>query len=116
MTDAQILRLSSRKDVILAVVQCHEFDHHATVRLKTELAALTARNACRPVVLDLSNVQFLASMTLGVLVEASKSFSSIDRSFCVVGLSKNLREMMQSFSILHLFDVCDTVEDVLREV
>jgi len=116
MDQSRILSISPCRGLVLAVVQCHEFCHDSTARLKKELACLVEQESLLPVVLDLSNVQFLASMTLGVLVEANRNFDRANKRFFVVGLSQKLCDIMYSCAILNLFSVCDTIDAVMQEV
>ncbi len=77
-------------------------------RIGTELYALTDEQNKRKLVLDFSNVKFLASHTLGVLLRLRKKSQAIDGSLVLCGLRKDL---MQLFTITNLDKVFEFFRD-----
>jgi len=83
-------------------------DTHVIDRIGRELYALTDEQNRRKLVLDFSNVKFLASHTLGVLLTLRKKSQAIGGSLVLCGLRKDL---MQVFLITNLDKVFEFFSD-----
>ena len=109
----QVVNVVPNEKAVVAVVQCREFDHAKTEQLKDQMATIAADSPGQPVLLDLSKVEFMASATLGALVQLKNALSSDGRRMVLVGVAPEILKVME-FSALHnLFEIHDTVESAL---
>ncbi len=77
-------------------------------RIGADLYALTDEQNKQKMILDFSNVKFLASHTLGVLLRLRKKSQAIDGSVVLCGLREDL---MQIFTITNLDKVFEFFRD-----
>jgi anti-anti-sigma factor len=108
-----VISIMPSSKALIASVQCREFDHGANERLKQEVYDAAATTSGLPLILDLSRVTFIASSTLGALVELRNKFSKDGRRMALTGVSPDILKVMKTCSIQGLFEVHDTVENAL---
>ena len=70
------------------------------------------------VVLDLSNVAYASSAALGLLVTYSnrKKKEEDTDAVAIVGLSQNIRNVLDTLGLLPLFLLCDGIEEALPKL
>lgn len=108
-----VISIEPRPEALVAVVQCSEFDHSTNEQFKTACMAEAAASSDVPMILDFSKVTFVASSTLGVLVELRNKFMKEGRRIALAGVSADILKLMKTCSIQELFEVHDTVDKAL---
>ena len=68
------------------------------------------------VLVDLSAVPYMSSAGLRTMLLLYRNAQAVGTSVCLVGVSTELRQMMEATGFLGYFPVHDTVEDGLREL
>ena len=113
MSEQSILQIQENGNAIVATIQCSEFDHDATVRFRAEIDGVVAPTSTLPVVLDLSNVTFMPSMTLGALIELSNRCKSQKRRLVLVGVTPTVQDVFKLCKLNSFFEIRDSVEDAV---
>ncbi len=108
MASQPVIRVMQNPKAVIAEVQAAEFDHDLTLQLKAEVWSLARASSGLPVVLDLSNVTFVASLTLGTLIDLANGFKQQNQRLVLVGLRPKIRETMRISAIQDLFEIHDT--------
>ncbi len=111
--DQRVVNVVPNEKAVVAVVQCREFDHAKTEQLKDQMATIAADSPGRPVLVDLSNVEFMASATLGALVQLRNALSSDGRRLVLVGVAPEILKVMEFSALQNLFEFHNTVETAL---
>lgn len=114
MNEQSVLQIQSDSRATVATVLCREFDYERTGQFKTELAGAAGNDAKLPLILDITNVGYMPSLTLGTLVELRNRSSREQRPLMLVGLQPPIVELMQKSGILSLFDVRTNVADAMK--
>ena len=83
-------------------------------QLGEELYELVDAQARRKVVLDFSNVKFLSSSALGVLITMQKKAKEIKGRLLLCGLKPDLRKVFKITSLEKLFEFFETEEQALN--
>ena len=112
MSEQSILQIQENEHAVVATIRCSEFDHDTTARLRAEIDGVVAPGSTLPVVLDLSNVTFMPSMTLGALIEISNRCKSQQRRLVLVGVIPTIQDIFRLCKLNSFFEVRDSVEDV----
>lgn len=110
MPDYTLLHVDTGEGALVARVACPEFSFESTRVLGDEIARLAASAPGKPIVLDFSDVAFMASLTLGKLVELANGFRSERRPVAICGLSPKIREMMTRSALDGLFVIHDNAD------
>ena len=68
MSEPQAVSIQPHAEAVWAVIHHHTLDEATIERMHTEIAAAAAQKASLPVILDMSNVQFIPSTGLGAYI------------------------------------------------
>lgn len=113
MSEQSVLQIQENENAVVATIQCSEFDHDTTTQLRAEIDGFVAPTSTLPVLLDLSNVTFMPSMTLGVLIEISNRCKSQQRRLILVGVTPTVQDVFKLCKLDSFFEIRDGVEDVV---
>jgi anti-sigma B factor antagonist len=91
-----------------------ELDSASAPAVQERLAALVPPDG--RVVVDMTAVPYMSSAGLRTMLLLYRNAQAVGTTICLVGLSPELRQMMQATGFLGYFPVHDTVEDGLREL
>ena len=81
--------------------------------LGRQLKELVDRRGHRRIILDLANVQFLASSALGMLVSLQQKIAYHKGRLVICNLRKNLHQVFKFAKLDGAFTICDTGDDAL---
>jgi anti-sigma B factor antagonist len=84
-----------------------------TVELRQAIAGFAEREY-QKLLLDLSNVEYLNSTAIGVLVSAQTSYAKKGWQIKMCGLNKNVRNVFVITKLTLVFDVFDTKEEAIQ--
>ncbi len=90
-----------------------EIDHHAAGALREKLDHATERCRCRVLVLDFSEISFMDSSGIGLILGRYKLMSRLNGQLLVRGVSPRLMRMMQMAGLekLQIFETERTKND-----
>ena len=91
-----------------------ELDSGSAPTVQERLAALVPPDG--RVLVDLSAVPYMSSAGLRTMLLLYRNAQAVGTRLCLVGLSPELRQMMEATGFLGYFPVHDTVEDGLRDL
>ncbi len=112
MSEQSILQIQENDNAVVVTIQCSEFDHDTTSRLRAEIDGVVAPTSTLPVLLDLSNVTFMPSMTIGALIEIAHRCKSQQRRLVLVGVTPTVQDIFKLCKLSTFFEIRDCVEDV----
>ena len=113
MSEQSILQIQENENAVVATIQCSEFDHDTTARFRAEIDGVVAPTSTLPVLLDLSNVTFMPSMTLGALIEFANRCKSEQRRLVLVGVTPSVQGVFKISGLSNFFEIRDCLEDVV---
>jgi anti-anti-sigma factor len=113
MSEQPILQIQDNDNAVVVSIRCSEFDHDTTARLRAEIEDVVAPTSTLPVLLDLSNVTFMPSMTIGALIELANRCKSQQRRLILVGLTATVQDVLKMSALSSFFEIRDCVEDVV---
>ena len=112
MSEQQVMSITQRDDLVLAVVHQAEMDEEATGKMQAEVLASSEQAGELPVALDLSNVSFFPSLSLGAIVTMLNTLKARGQRLILVGLQPPVRESLALTRLDKLFEIREDVEDV----
>ncbi len=113
MSEQSLLQIEENENAVVATIQCSEFDHDTTERLRAEIDGVVAPTSTLPVLLDLSKVTFMPSMTLGLLIEIANRCKSQQQRLVLIGVNASVKDVFNISALSNFFEICDSVEDVV---
>ena len=115
MNEQTVLQIQTDPRATIATILCREFDFQSTNLFKNELAGVAADDAKRPFILDLTNVGFMPSLTIGALIELRSRFAREKRPFALVGIQPAITKLLQTSGVLNMFEVRNNVTEAINE-
>ena len=113
MSEQSILQIQENENAVVVTIQCSEFDHDTTARFRAEIDGVVTPTSTLPILLDLSNVTFMPSITIGALIELANRCKSQQRRLALVGVTPNVQDVFKISALSNFFEIHDRVEDVV---
>ena len=74
------------------------------------------KNGCDRMVVNFSDVNYISSAGLRVLIFATKSFSKNQGSFAICSLNDNIRKIFEISGLLSIFNIHEKTEDAVANL
>jgi anti-sigma B factor antagonist len=116
MSQQKAVSITPHDEIVLAAVHCAEMDEERTRQMHDGVLAAAAEARHLPVVLDLSEVEFLPSLSIGALVGLLTELKKAGQRFILVGIQPLVRETLAVTRLDRVFDIHDTVDEALEEI
>jgi anti-sigma B factor antagonist len=118
MADAPkpILALQPHPQAIVANVVSRDLNHETAEQLQRDLTAALAAAPHSSLILDLSQVEFVPSMALGMLVKIHKTLRQEGRQCLLVGVRPLVLELIQVTGLNKLLVVHGSVDEALKHL
>ncbi len=113
MSEQSILQIQENENAVVVTIQCSEFDHDTTALLRAEIDGVVAPTSTLPILLDLSNVTFMPSITIGALIELANRCKSQQRRLVLIGVTPTVQDVFELCKLNNFFEFRDCVEDVV---
>ena len=110
---ARLLIQPFRDVTVVNFVDASILDTVQVQQIGEELYDLVDARAIRKLILDFSNVRFLSSSALGVLITLRKKSDEIKGKVLLCGMRPELRKLFKITNLEKLFDFYDTEEKAL---
>jgi len=95
--------------------QISKFDEAATTEIAAELFVLVEGQARITLLLDFSNVDYLNSSMLGILIRLKKRIKEFDGRLKLCSIKSKLYDMFLFTEVYKLFDICDDQNSALNQ-
>jgi len=89
-----------------------EIDLHVSPRIARSLAGITAKRPAH-IVVDLTQVTFVDSSGLAVLIHGMQDVQEYGGKFAIVGLQENVRPIFEIARLDQVFQIFPTVDEAL---
>jgi anti-anti-sigma factor len=93
---ANIVIVRESEAAVVAMPNVSRFDLIETDQFRDEIHALASNGETRPLLVDLSQVDFLVSATLGVLAELTKQCSESERRLAFIRLKPKVQGVIET--------------------
>src|SRR3954452_10649401 len=94
MSDTSVISVEAGDRALVIAVLRRGLDEETTRKLDAEVSAAAANAPGKPIILDLSKLEFAPSVALGVLVRLVKDFKFFGRRVIVTGVGQRVRGSM----------------------
>jgi anti-anti-sigma factor len=112
---SKLLKLSNLKSVnVLELALPDDLDSSEIDNLNEGLATLFAEQSGTQWVLDLSNVQYMGSAALGLMVNIRFRVKSISGQLALCHMSPRLHEIFKTCCLEKLFTITRTRDDAIK--
>ena len=107
MSEQPIVSIEKRESGRVATLRCRGMDFEASQALKNAVDRSEAEAPCKRWVIDMSTVEFVPSVGIGMLVKLLNASKAQSGEFVLVGVNSKIREHFRISAIEQLFDFRD---------
>jgi anti-anti-sigma factor len=116
MPESQAIAFQPHAEVVWAAVHQRRLDDAAIDEMQRRVPEAAAAQPDRPVVLDMTEVEFVPSLGLGALVMLMRRLRGEGRRFILVGLNPDVRSTLAVTRLDKLFEIQPTLEEALKHL
>ena len=102
----------SEKGSVLTVKVMGELDHHNAPQIREETDFKITNNNIRNLIFDFTNLSFMDSSGIGVIIGRYKLLSSLKGKLYIVSPSKNLKRLLELSGIMKIINVYDSITEI----
>jgi anti-anti-sigma factor len=111
MSEFKSIHVTVDEKMILAALQCDHLDEDHVRDMRSKVTAAAEQAPSLPVVLDMSQVAFVPSLSLGALVSLLGMCKKNNQRLILVGLQTAVRQVLTMCRLDRLFETYDTLDD-----
>jgi len=93
-----------------------EIDHHTAERMRVQIDAAFEKSSCRHIVLDFTDVNFMDSSGIGMIIGRYKNAEKRGGKMALAGMSKEMTRLFTISGLAKIIAQADTVEEAERLV
>ena len=93
-----------------------ELDHHIAQDLREEIDSLLDKNPIKSIIFDFSNINFMDSSGIGVIIGRYRKISKFGGVVSVVNLNKQVRKIFELSGIDKIIKAYDTYEEAVSSL
>jgi anti-sigma B factor antagonist len=116
MPSTSALSIEPAADHILVVVNQPQLNDTLLDKLHADTLAAAVQHPDLPVVLDLSQVNYVPSLALGTLVMLMRHLKNSNRRFMLVGLQPDVRTVLTITRLDKLFEIHPNLAEALKNI
>lgn len=116
MSEEGIVSIEMRDKAMLAVVRRSKMDSDASSGMRKEITAAAANVGELPVILVMTNVEFVGSTWFNAIVELLEESKQRGSSLILAEIRPQIREALALTRLNELFEIYNTVDDALAHV
>ena len=103
-------------DKNLIVYLSGELDHHSSQEVREKIDDKIDEKSLQKVILDFSEVTFMDSSGIGVLIGRYKKLSMKDAKLCVINLKESVKRVFELSGMLKIIKVYNNLEEALEQI
>lgn len=104
------------KKKILVVSLSGELDHHTAKEVKALVEEVVKNRNIKDLVFDFTNLTFMDSSGIGVVVGRYKLIKSLGGKFVIAGPQKNVDRLLLMSGINKIIDIFDCVDSAVKNL
>jgi len=109
------LQIEIRGTALVARPDC-EIDHHSAERLRAQIDAAFEKSSCRHIVFDFSQVGFMDSSGIGMIIGRYKNAEKRGGKLALAGMSDEMSRLFTISGLAKIIISSTNVEDALNTV
>jgi anti-sigma B factor antagonist len=116
MSQTQVVSIAPHDEAVNASICQPRLDDAAIEQMQERISAAAAEHRGKPVILDMSKVEYVPSLGLGALVGLMRRLRQDAHRFVLVGLQAEVRTLFSITRLDKLFEIRSTVDEALEHL
>ncbi|MBR5157010.1 MAG: anti-sigma F factor antagonist [Clostridia bacterium] len=109
------IKLQTKGSTLIASLS-GELDHHSAKAVKDMIETAIVNKSAQNMVFDLTNLTFMDSSGIGLMIGRYKLITSIGGKVCIVSKSKTLNRLISMSGLTKLMDIYQTTDDAVKSM
>lgn len=106
----------TKKDDVLIISLIGELDHHSAEYVRSKIDDKIDRDQIKNIILNFSNVSFMDSSGIGVIMGRYKKIKEREGSIVISGINSNIDKMFKVGGLYSILPKYDTMEEALKSI
>jgi stage II sporulation protein AA (anti-sigma F factor antagonist) len=103
-----------QNDYLLCVFS-GEFDKSALSENKLEINKTINEFEGKTVIFDFTDLNYINSESIGYLIQLNGYLGSVDKKFVLIGVKKNVKDILNAIGIFEIIPVFSSLDDYLKD-
>src|SRR5262245_25931734 len=116
MSSTPATEIETKDNVVIVRVRVKNLDEQNTRMVHTDVSAAGAGAPGLPVVMDMAEVKFLPSLTLGTIVRLANEFRARGQRLMLAGMQPSVRQVISITRLERAFEIFDDLPAALKSV
>ena len=91
-----------------------ELDHHYSAKIREMADAIIGKGGIRKVIFDFSDINFMDSSGIGVVMGRYRLMEAVGGKVCVFGASKRIKDLINMSGLKRIITLCDSEKEALE--
>lgn len=109
------IKLNIRKNTVLASL-FGELDHHTAKEVKNLIEEVIKNRNVKNLIFDFSNLTFMDSSGIGVIVGRYKLITSLGGRIAITGAKNNVEKLLYMSGINKIIEIFDCTDDAYKSL
>ncbi len=101
-----------QKTLIVSVTG--DIDQHNASSIREQIDLKISHENVRKIVFDFSDLDFMDSSGIGIIIGRYKLMSAINGEVCIVANKPTLRKLLELSGVKRITKICDSLTDAMR--
>lgn len=93
-----------------------ELDHHSAEEVRNKIDDRIARNGSDKVILDFSNVNFMDSSGIGVVIGRYKKLSMKKGEICIANVQESVKRVFELSGMFKIIKLYESVQEAIEVI
>lgn len=103
-------------EVVHVVIKAKLLDSSSAGDLESVALHAAQAGRGRTVVIDMTQVQYMSSMAIGVLVKLMKELRHVDQRLMIVGVRQQIRQVLAITKVDRVLELCEKLSDAVARL
>lgn len=102
----------TRKALVVSVTG--DIDQHNAASIREQIDLKISFEGVRKVIFDFSNLDFMDSSGIGIIIGRYKLMTAVNGEVCVVVRKPTLRKLLELSGVQRIVRICDSLADAIK--
>lgn len=93
-----------------------ELDHHSSDEIRNKIDDRIERGGYKKVILDFSNVTFMDSSGIGVIIGRYKKLKLLKSNLCIANVNNSIKKVFELSGIFKIIEVYGSLKEAVESI
>ncbi len=109
------IKFTNKGNTLIAAI-FGELDHHTALYMRQKLDSELIRSTIKNLVMDFSNVSFMDSSGIGVIIGRYKNVKNLNGSLVITNISSHIKRILEMSGILSIIPIYENNDTAINNL